>query len=167
METRYSKLTELRHVSRYMRAQCAGVLCTTANVISFVRHGGKILLTLDDSREIVGMFSYVVTGGIEVTDPDRILVTAIVLNNKRSVEVTDSMRLAIRTMLFITKASHAITSVVPGGRECEGMMLALGFLPQDSGGGCREYTCQNSDTHTGAVIIERILGGTCETLVEV
>jgi len=167
-ETRYTKLTELRTVSKYMRSHQCGVLTTSVSVIAFNRHGGKILVTLNERREIVGVFAYVVMEAPDTFSWDKhLLVQAAVVNDKLCADITDSMRLAIYAVLSTQQAKYATTYPMSSSRECEGLMLALGFLPEDVGSGSLTYTCRASDNHMGAVILERILNGHCETLVEV
>ena len=170
METRYARLTELRKVARYMRDRQCNVLSTTCSVIAFVRHEGKVLLTLNDDGEIVGLCAFV---HIERTDglfgwENFLLVQAIVVSDHTDAPMTDSMRLALHAVLSVKKATYATTAVMAGvHRDYEGMMLALGFLCEDCGGATHCYVMRNDANHTGAVIIERIMSGCEETLVEV
>ena len=167
-ETRYAKLTELRAIAKYMRLQQCGVLTTSVSVIAFNRHGGKILITLNERREIVGVFAYVVMEAPCECDWDKhVMVQAAVVNYPMCANITNSMRLSINALLTIQQAKYATTYPMSGDRTCESLMLALGFLPEDVGNGSRVYTCRVSDDHVGAVILERILSGHCETLVEV
>lgn len=167
-ETRYTTLRDLRAVAKYMRSRRCEVLTTSVGVITFVRHGGKILITLNAAREIVGVVAFVIVEPPETYDWDKhVLIQALLMNDSKCHDTTDSIRLALHAVLSISAAKYAITAAMKGGCECEAMMLACGFLPEDLGDNARLYVCRNTDVHTGAVILERILCGTCETLVEV
>lgn len=167
-ETKYTTLRDLRAVAKYMRTHRCEVLTTSVSVIAFVRHGGKILVTVNAVREIVGVVAFVTVEAPETFDWDKhVLIQAMVMNDSKCHDTTDSIRLALHAVLSISAAKYAVTAAMKGGSECEAMMLSCGFLPEDLGNNARLYVCRNTDVHTGAVILERILCGTCETLVEV
>lgn len=168
-ETRYATLRDLRTVAKFMRAARAEVLSTSMAVVAFVRHGGKILITLDPTREIMGVLAFVIVEHPHTFDWDKhLLVQALVLKDPLCQDTTDSLRLTLHGVLSVSGAKYAITAAMRcGGNECERMMLSCGFLPEDLGNDTRLYACRNTDHHTGSVILERILSGCCETLVEV